>query len=89
MPLSTPVSPFLIISTLIIQHTTGLAKLLGMEGKIGELVPGAFADMIILSANPLGDITVLDQGEKHLMGVIKSGYVFSSKVDGLSVDYMP
>jgi imidazolonepropionase-like amidohydrolase len=33
-----------------LSHT---AKMLRMEGKIGVIAPGAFADLLVLDANPL------------------------------------
>jgi imidazolonepropionase-like amidohydrolase len=37
------------------------AKLLGWEGKIGELKPGYFADIVAVPGNPLDDITVMER----------------------------
>jgi imidazolonepropionase-like amidohydrolase len=53
-------------SPAILKHcTTNAAQMLRMEGKIGTVSPGAFADLLILDANPLEDITVLDRPEDH------------------------
>lgn len=71
--------------------------MLRMEGQIGEIIAGAFADLIILDKNPLADVTILDAGlggeygnggrgggkEKSLKAVIKGGYVVWSDVEGL------
>lgn len=57
-----------------------------MEGKIGCLEVGSFADLIVLDANPLEDITILDKPEEHLLAVMKSGYVFRSRIDALPVN---
>jgi imidazolonepropionase-like amidohydrolase len=35
------------------------------EGKIGVIAPGAFADLLVLDANPLEDITILDRPEQR------------------------
>ena len=56
-----------------------------MKNKIGELLPGSFADLIILDANPLADITVLDRHEKHLKCVVKDGYVFLSRLEEIGL----
>jgi cytosine/adenosine deaminase-related metal-dependent hydrolase len=63
-----------------------LAKVLGMSGKIGTITPGAFADLLFLSANPLEDVTILNQPNTHLQAIIKDGRVVSSKIDGLRVE---
>jgi imidazolonepropionase-like amidohydrolase len=44
----------------VIQHATGNnAKILGMEGKIGGVRPGYFADLLVVNGNPLENIKVL------------------------------
>jgi imidazolonepropionase-like amidohydrolase len=48
------------------------AKLLRMEGKIGTLKPGAFADLIAVPGNPLADVRALEQP----VFVMKEGAVF-------------
>jgi len=37
------------------------AKLLGWEGRIGELKPGYFADIVAVPGNPLEDITAVER----------------------------
>jgi cytosine/adenosine deaminase-related metal-dependent hydrolase len=54
------------------------AKLLRREGQIGTVRPGAFADLLVLNANPLEDIRVLDRPEHHLQVVMKEGRVHFS-----------
>lgn len=39
--------------TVLKQVTINEAKQLGMEGKLGEIIPGASADMLFLKENPL------------------------------------
>ncbi len=48
------------------------AKLLDMEGKIGVLQAGAFADIIAVQGNPLQNITLLQQ----VKWVMKNGVVY-------------
>ena len=48
------------------------AKLLRMEGKIGTLKPGAFADLIAVRGDPLSDLRLLEQP----VFVMKEGRVF-------------
>jgi imidazolonepropionase-like amidohydrolase len=51
--------------------TTTAAQLLGREGQIGVVGPGADADMLVLTADPLADI-----GD-HLDVLIQNGRVVS------------
>jgi imidazolonepropionase-like amidohydrolase len=46
----------------------------GLEGQVGEVAAGKLADVIVLSKDPLADITVL-QGGKNLSWVIKDGRI--------------
>ncbi|MGD0731643.1 MAG: amidohydrolase family protein [Terracidiphilus sp.] len=47
------------------------ARLLGWEGKIGQLKPGYFADVVAVPGNPLDDITAVE----HVSFVMKAGVV--------------
>jgi len=49
--------------------------MLDMEGKIGVVAPGAFADVIAVSADPLQDVKALEKVEF----VMKDGQVFRAK----------
>lgn len=71
-------------SPAILKHaTTNAAKMLRMTGLLGCIAPGSFADILILDANPLENIRVLDRPEIHLLAVVKEGRVVCSRVDGL------
>ncbi len=52
--------------------TTVAADLLDMRGKLGEIAPGAFADLVAVPGNPLTDITTTD----HVVFVMKGGKVY-------------
>jgi imidazolonepropionase-like amidohydrolase len=41
--------------------TTSAADLLGWKGKVGEVTPGAFADLIAVTGDPLTDVTELER----------------------------
>lgn len=43
---------------------------------------GAIADLIVLTSNPLDDITVLDRPETYLDAVIKEGRLMVGQLDG-------
>lgn len=51
------------------------ARLLGLEGQIGELSQGADADMVLLDANPLDDVGVLGDPVKFVRAVVQRGKV--------------
>jgi imidazolonepropionase-like amidohydrolase len=50
------------------------AKMLNLEGTVGQLTPGAFADVIVVSGDPVKDIRVL-QDKRNIETVIKGGRV--------------
>jgi imidazolonepropionase-like amidohydrolase len=55
--------------------TSRAAVMLDMEGKIGVVAPGAFADLIAVAGDPLRDIKVLE----NVDFVMKDGQVFREK----------
>ena len=56
----------------IVANTRGNAYVVGQEGELGTIQPGKLADLLILDADPLADIRVLQRG-KHLTNIIKDG----------------
>jgi imidazolonepropionase-like amidohydrolase len=54
--------------------TSGAAELLGASGELGVVAPGAQADLIAVTGNPLADVNVL----KSVHFVMKGGSVFRS-----------
>lgn len=50
------------------------AYAVGLEGDVGVLAAGKLADLIVLTADPVADIRVL-QGGRHLAAVVKDGAV--------------
>jgi len=55
--------------------TSRAAVMLDMEGKIGVVAPGAFADIIAVGGDPLRDIKVLE----NVQFVMKDGQVFRAR----------
>jgi imidazolonepropionase-like amidohydrolase len=55
--------------------TTNAAALLGMEGKLGVISPGAFADVVAVAEDPLGNIDAAITGVQWVMkgGVVMVG----------------
>ncbi|THU97524.1 hypothetical protein K435DRAFT_753992 [Dendrothele bispora CBS 962.96] len=71
----------------ILKHaTTNAAKLLGKSGLLGTISAGAYADLLVLNANPLDDVTVLDRPDDHMLAIVKQGRVVKSSVQGLVVE---
>ena len=52
--------------------TTG-AEVLRMEGRLGTLRPGAFADLLVLDGNPLEDFGVFQDQGAHIAAIMKGG----------------
>jgi imidazolonepropionase-like amidohydrolase len=58
--------------------TVNAARMMGQD-KLGALRPGFLADFIFLNKNPLEDVTILDDPDRHLLAVVKGGRVVSSR----------
>jgi imidazolonepropionase-like amidohydrolase len=57
-----------------------------MEGKLGIIKPGAYADLLLLAANPLEDIGIMNKPNEYLKAVVKDGRCVRSDVGGLEVE---
>jgi len=55
--------------------TTVGARLLGAEGLLGTVAPGAHADLLAVDGNPLDDISVLTEPERHQRLLMAGGRV--------------
>ncbi|HWW73963.1 MAG TPA: amidohydrolase family protein, partial [Pyrinomonadaceae bacterium] len=55
--------------------TVDAAQLLGLEGKAGEIRPGAFADLVAVAGDPTKDINAVE----HVLFVMKGGKVFKGE----------
>ena len=49
------------------------AQIVRMEGKLGCLKPGAFADLLVVDGNPLKDLKLFHGQGKHLSIIMKGG----------------
>ena len=54
--------------------TSSAAELLEMQGKLGVIAPGAYADIIGVNNDPLRDVNAL----KNVTFVMKDGQVYKS-----------
>ncbi len=59
----------------ILSATLDAAKVLRMEGEIGEITPGALADLIVVDGNPLEDLSLLTEQGAHIPLILQSGKV--------------
>ena len=62
------------------------AKMMRQDKFLGQIKQGFAADLLVLNANPLEDITILAQPESHLLAVIKDGRVCMSRWTSLDQD---
>jgi imidazolonepropionase-like amidohydrolase len=53
--------------------TTIGAEIVRMEGKLGCLKPGAFADLLVVDGNPLENLALLQDQGRHLSVIMKGG----------------
>ena len=51
------------------------SRLCDLEGEIGRVIPGAFADLLITDVDPLDDLGALADPEKTLSVIIARGRV--------------
>jgi imidazolonepropionase-like amidohydrolase len=52
------------------------AEILGQQGRLGVIAPGALADLIAVEGNPLKDLGLLQEQGRHLKLIVKNGTVF-------------
>ncbi|MBU6497977.1 MAG: amidohydrolase family protein [Rhodospirillales bacterium] len=58
--------------------TTIAARLIGMEGRLGVVAPGAIADLLVVDGNPLDNVAILASPERTVRSVIKAGVIHRS-----------
>ena len=66
---------------LIRAATLSGARILGQVGHLGEIVPGAQADILLWQGDPLRDVQVLARPEASLRLVMKAGRVFHDRIN--------
>jgi imidazolonepropionase-like amidohydrolase len=58
--------------------TTVAAKLCRMEGQIGTVAAGAFADLVVVDGDPLKDLSLLTHQGAHMPLIMKAGAVMKN-----------
>jgi imidazolonepropionase-like amidohydrolase len=61
--------------------TTVAARLLRMEGEIGVVAPGAWADLLVIDGDPLQDIAVLTDPGRPLKLIMSRGRVVEHRLE--------
>ena len=65
----------------IIQSATIVnARLLQREGQLGELVPGAFADLLVVDGDPTKDLGLFQDQGAHLSAIMKGGRFYKNRL---------
>ncbi|TAM76299.1 amidohydrolase family protein [bacterium] len=67
-------------SEIIASATATNAEILRMQGQLGCIEPGAFADLLVVDGNPLRDISLLAGQGEHLTAIMKSGCFFKNEL---------
>ena len=55
------------------------AALLQMEGRLGTIAPGAFADLLVLESSPLDDITIFERAETIRL-IVRDGRICKNEL---------
>nr|KAK5444625.1 hypothetical protein LTR18_004329 [Exophiala xenobiotica] len=66
--------------------TVNAARMLRQQDFLGQISEGFAADLLILKANPLEDITVLDDPDQNVLATLKDGRVVASRWSQLKLD---
>ncbi len=59
--------------------TVNNARVIRMEGRVGQIAAGAFADLVIVDSNPLDSLECFSQHENKVIGVVRSGIPVSDE----------
>lgn len=54
-------------------------------GRLGVVEVGALADLLLVDGDPLADLHLLADPERHLMVIVKNGEIYKDKTDGTNV----
>jgi imidazolonepropionase-like amidohydrolase len=68
----------------VLRAATADAAALLDQPDLGRIEPGARADLLLLDADPLADITVLTRPDRHLTAVVQGGRTVVGRLDQAS-----
>lgn len=67
----------------LLQSATSVAaRMMGQEGRIGALVPGAWADLLIVDGDPQGSLDMLARPEQGVRLIMQAGRVVVDRLTG-------
>jgi imidazolonepropionase-like amidohydrolase len=65
----------------IIRSATSInAEILGQTGRLGQIVPGAHADLLVVDGDPSRDISLLDERKQAISAVVQGGRFISRRL---------
>ncbi len=64
----------------IASTTTVAARLLRMEGEIGTVAPGAYADLVVVDGDPLRDLSLLTGQGRHMPLIMQGGVAVKNEL---------
>ena len=56
------------------------AEILQRAGELGELVPGAFADLLVVDGDPFADLNLFQDEGRHLSAIMKGGRFYKNRL---------
>jgi imidazolonepropionase-like amidohydrolase len=62
--------------------TIEAARLMRLEGTIGELIPGAWADLLVVDGDPTRELSMLTEPQHGLRLIMKAGRVYRNSLPG-------
>jgi imidazolonepropionase-like amidohydrolase len=62
--------------------TIEAARLMRLEGTIGELIPGALADLLVVEGDPTRELSMLTEPQHGLRLIMKAGRVYRNSLPG-------
>ena len=54
------------------------AKLCGLEGQVGAIIPGAYADLLVVDGDPYRHVSVLQGDGAHMAAIMKGGAFYKN-----------
>jgi imidazolonepropionase-like amidohydrolase len=60
--------------------TTIAAEIIRMEGKLGVVQPGAFADLLLVDGDPLKNLNLFQKQGEHLSIIMKEGRLHKNRL---------
>jgi imidazolonepropionase-like amidohydrolase len=49
-------------------------------GQLGEIVPGAYADLLVVDGDPYKDLGLLQDQGAHIPAIIKGGHFYKNEL---------